>query len=93
MEQFAKTPVSIEAIYDNPDICAYVESKDAYPHGGYDTWVMIGGVDKLTDGSGYIIEFGDTGEIRVPNDFVAYVDRGVYCITNEEKADQRWKSQ
>jgi len=86
-----KHEVSVQALYDNPDTNAYVDSKLAYPEGAYDTWVSVTGVDKLTDGSGYIIEFGSVGEIKVDNDFTVFVDNVIF--TDEEKADQKYYSQ
>lgn len=92
IDSSGRKAVSAQSLYDNPDIQGYLffeENADV----GCDPWVIIGGMDSYKDGSKIVIEWGSSGEIHVDPDFMVYVSKDEYCITNEEKSDQYWLSQ
>jgi hypothetical protein len=42
---------------------------------GLEPWRMVSGVDRRTDGSAYIVQWGSTAEKEVPADFRVYAQR------------------
>lgn len=92
MTKESRQAVSAQALADNPGIQGYLYLKENADV-GLDPWVSINGVDVFRDGSQIILEWGSSGAIQVDPYFTVYVEKGIYCITNEEKSDQKWRTQ
>jgi hypothetical protein len=76
-----RIPVTAQWLWEEgTDIPAYIFNKDAWHS---NPWIEITGVDEARDGSEIILQYGTTGEKRVPPNYRVFISR------NTEKGS-RW---